>query len=199
MTGSHEVRGSIPLDSTNKFNNLRQAARLPFLFRYQYVTKIRFRVQIFNRPPKCRIGRMRIAVRNANIRMPQDSCQRKGIGSGIRHSGCGSMPQIVKAEISDTSFRKCFAETSLDIGQLSTRFRTRKNVFAFSRQVFEKRPDGRIHRHDSFFIRFAFPNLNESAGKIHVKPLEIENLAPPQSRMKSDGHYLFDKFVVTQR
>ena len=29
MTGSHEVRGSIPLGSTNIYNNLGAAARLP--------------------------------------------------------------------------------------------------------------------------------------------------------------------------
>ena len=53
MTGSHEVRGSIPLDSTNKFNNLRQLAQLPVLFRYQYVTKIRIFIQICYCPPQC--------------------------------------------------------------------------------------------------------------------------------------------------
>ena len=31
MTGSHEVRGSIPLDSTNKFNSLGHLSRCPFL------------------------------------------------------------------------------------------------------------------------------------------------------------------------
>ncbi len=32
MTGSHEVRGSIPLDSTNIFHSLWQPTRLLFLF-----------------------------------------------------------------------------------------------------------------------------------------------------------------------
>ena len=32
MTGSHEVRGSIPLGSTNLFNKLRAANWLPVLF-----------------------------------------------------------------------------------------------------------------------------------------------------------------------
>ncbi len=32
MTGSHEVRGSIPLDSTNKFNELRQLFTVAFFY-----------------------------------------------------------------------------------------------------------------------------------------------------------------------
>jgi hypothetical protein len=31
MTGSHEVRGSIPLGSTNNFNNLGHPSRMPFV------------------------------------------------------------------------------------------------------------------------------------------------------------------------
>ena len=31
MTGSHEVRGSIPLGSTNSFNNLGHPFRMPFV------------------------------------------------------------------------------------------------------------------------------------------------------------------------
>ena len=32
MTGSHEVRGSIPLGSTNTFNKLGHPLRMPFVF-----------------------------------------------------------------------------------------------------------------------------------------------------------------------
>jgi hypothetical protein len=41
---------------------------LPFLFRYQYVTKIRIFVQILDRPPERRIGRACITVRNVEYR-----------------------------------------------------------------------------------------------------------------------------------
>ncbi len=40
--GIAEVRGSIPLVSTNEINNLRQSERLPFLFPGHSVTKILF-------------------------------------------------------------------------------------------------------------------------------------------------------------
>ncbi len=39
MTGSHEVRGSIPLDSTNKINSLRGVRLHPFSIPTQFPTK----------------------------------------------------------------------------------------------------------------------------------------------------------------
>ncbi len=42
MNGIHEVRGSNPLVSTNKINNLRQASGVPFLFRCQMNFAIAF-------------------------------------------------------------------------------------------------------------------------------------------------------------
>ena len=38
MTGSHEVRGSIPLSSTNKNNNLTEGTRSRFCFCATFVT-----------------------------------------------------------------------------------------------------------------------------------------------------------------
>ena len=39
MNGIHEVRGSIPLVSTNLFDSLRQILCLPFLLRCRHVTR----------------------------------------------------------------------------------------------------------------------------------------------------------------
>jgi hypothetical protein len=36
MTGSHEVRGSIPLGSTNNINNSGHPLRMPFVVLYAY-------------------------------------------------------------------------------------------------------------------------------------------------------------------
>ena len=69
MNGIHEVRGSIPLVSTNRINNLQQASCLLFAFRYQYVTKIRICIQIRYRAFNCRIGCRRITSGHSNIGM----------------------------------------------------------------------------------------------------------------------------------
>lgn len=71
MVRNHEVRGSIPLISTNKFNDLRGRPIKYLIGRYRFVTKMR--IQIRNSVANRGVGSMCVACSYSNVGVAQNS------------------------------------------------------------------------------------------------------------------------------
>jgi len=188
MNGIHEVRGSIPLVSTSKINSLRQALCLLFAFRYQYVTKIRICIQIRYRTFNCRIGCVCITSRHSNIRVTQNAHQCERIRSGVRHPGCGGMPQIVETEIRDCRFPKGRPKTLLDVIKPRSGLRTRENVFALFLNSFKQITHGLVDRYEPLFARLTFCDLKNLPTEIDIEPFKVEYFPASQAGMAPEWH-----------
>src|ERR1043166_5593971 len=110
-----EVRGSTPLCSTNRINDLGQGGDPAFFICHRFVTWSNRFYQIFNCSALRLVGRVRVTQSHSNIRPSEDLSQRERIGAAIRHSSGGSMTKVMKAEISDSCFPLCLIETKLHV------------------------------------------------------------------------------------
>src|ERR1041384_712341 len=104
-----EVRGSTPLCSTNRINDLGQGGNPAFFICHRFVTWSNRFHQIFNCSALRLVCCVCVAQSHSDVRPSEDFSQRERICS-VRHPSGGRGPQVVKAKISDSCYPLCLIE-----------------------------------------------------------------------------------------
>src|SRR6266568_5927664 len=128
-----EVRGSIPLCSTNRIKYLRQGSDLVFFICHRFVTCRNGFHQVFKCSALRLIGSVRVAQSRSNIRPSEDFSQCKRIGPAVCHAGSGGVTQVMKPKVSDSCILLCLIKTELNVDKAAFRLRTWKDIFACPR------------------------------------------------------------------
>ena len=97
-----EVRGSIPLCSTNRINYLRQGGHPAFFNWHRFVTWQNGLHQVFNSSAFRLIGRVSVAQSHSNIGPSKDFSQCERIGSAIGHATGRGVTQVMKPKVPDS-------------------------------------------------------------------------------------------------
>src|SRR5688572_30084201 len=100
------------------------------------------------------------------------------------------MTRVVKPEIHETRLLACVPPARLNGIDVHTRSSIAEHEFLWSSILLELHQflkDNVVHRDRSSPTGLAFSDENCSSQKVHVFPLQTENLTTPHPRVKSDG------------
>src|SRR5262249_15122026 len=102
------------------------------------------------------------------------------------------MPRIVKPEIHEARSVASTPPACLDGSDVDTRAGIAEHKFLRSSILLEHHQflkDDVVHGNRSSPAGLASGDEERSRLKVHVFPLQIENLSAPHARVQSDGHY----------
>lgn len=105
---------------------------------------------------------------------------------------CEGVTGVVESEIHEARIFTSVPPASLDGIDVHTRAGIAEHEFLWSSILLERRQflkDNVVHRNRPSPARLAFGDENRASEKVHVFPLQPENLSAPHPRVKSYGDY----------
>ncbi len=135
------------------------------------------------------VGRgVRVAERHADVRPAENLAEREGVGTRLSHSRGCRVAQVVKVQISELAVRDRPAEGSLNLDALAPGHGRGEHVVAIAIQAQQQVNDGLVERDEPLAPGLALLHEQHPPLEVHVRPLQVEQLATPEPRVEGGGH-----------